>query len=286
MYVSWEQDDWAVMLPTAEFAYNSKKHSTIGLILIEVAYGSKLRIPDRLRDEAIEGGDNGIEIPTLTEPAAEQRLESMRLAREQAAQAIDHAQEAQARYYNRTRQDFSFTVGEQVLLRSKNIRTKRPHKKLDRKYFGPFTIAKQIGSQAYRLELPPAMARLHPVFNISLLERYTAREGFQPPAVDELEDPGVFEVEDIVTHRLRKGITEYFVKWVGWSLDHNQWMSEDELENCQELLDKYREGQTLKPVRAAERHAKSMPEAPKQQADRPPAKRGRGRPRGSKNKKD
>ena len=59
------------MLLIAKFAYNSKKHSTIGLILIEVAYSSKLRIPDRLRDEAIEGGDNGIEILTLIELAIE-----------------------------------------------------------------------------------------------------------------------------------------------------------------------------------------------------------------------
>lgn len=43
------------------------------------------------------------------------------------------------------------------------------------------------------------MARLHLVFKISLLERYTAREGFQPPAVDEFEDPGVFEVYHVFT---------------------------------------------------------------------------------------
>jgi hypothetical protein len=56
------------------------------------------------------------------------------------------------------------------LLRSKNITTSRPSKKMDVRYLGPFTVTKKIGKLAYRLDLPPSMARIHPVFNIALLE--------------------------------------------------------------------------------------------------------------------
>ena len=41
---------------------------------------------------------------------------------------------------------------------------------MDARYLGPFTVTKKIGKLAYRLDLPPSMARIHPVFNIALLE--------------------------------------------------------------------------------------------------------------------
>ena len=85
---------------------------------------------------------------------------------------------------------------------ARNIKTTRPYQKLDSKFLRPFKILERVGNHAYRLELPPSMQRLHPVFNVVVLEDYTARPGFKPPAV-ELADE--WEVERIVAHRLRHG---------------------------------------------------------------------------------
>ena len=82
------------------------------------------------------------------------------------------------KYYNRKHQDQAFEVGEMVLLAGKNIRTKRPSKKLDNKYQGPFEITERVGKNAYRLELPKAW-KIHDVFNVALLEKYHKGEGFQ-----------------------------------------------------------------------------------------------------------
>jgi hypothetical protein len=41
---------------------------------------------------------------------------------------------------------------------------------MDARYLGLFTVTKKIGKLAYRLDLPPSMARIYPVFNIALLE--------------------------------------------------------------------------------------------------------------------
>uniref|UniRef100_A0A1I7WY17 Chromo domain-containing protein n=1 Tax=Heterorhabditis bacteriophora TaxID=37862 RepID=A0A1I7WY17_HETBA len=40
---------------------------------------------------------------------------------------------------------------------------------------------------------------------------------------EELEE-GVYEVEAVVDHRLRKGGTEYKVRWKGWSQEHDEWL--------------------------------------------------------------
>ena len=42
--------------------------------------------------------------------------------------------------------------------------------KLAPKWAGPFTILERIGPVAYKLQLPPELSKLHPVFNSSHLK--------------------------------------------------------------------------------------------------------------------
>jgi hypothetical protein len=64
-----------------------------------------------------------------------------------------------------------YKEGQMVWLRSKNIKTQRPSKKLDDKYFGPFPIDKVLGTNVLRLRLPSTM-KIHPVFHVSLIKPY------------------------------------------------------------------------------------------------------------------
>jgi len=59
-----------------------------------------------------------------------------------------------------------------VILSSRNITTKRPSKKLDTKFLGPFKIVEMKGKQAYKLNLPQIYSRIYNVFHVSLLEPY------------------------------------------------------------------------------------------------------------------
>ena len=43
-------------------------------------------------------------------------------------------------YYNRKHIKFGYNVGDNVILRKKNLRSARPSEKLDNRYDGPFTI--------------------------------------------------------------------------------------------------------------------------------------------------
>jgi hypothetical protein len=84
------------------------------------------------------------------------------------------AQSRQKSYADRKRKDVSFDVGEHVYLTVSPLQvTKRFHVKgkLSPRYVGPYPIIKRIGKVAYKLELPPELAGVHPVFHVSQLRK-------------------------------------------------------------------------------------------------------------------
>ena len=65
-----------------------------------------------------------------------------------------------------------FKVRDWVIVNVKNIKTKRPSKKLDHKLREKFKITKLIGTRVYELELLLYTSKIHSVFYVSLLEPY------------------------------------------------------------------------------------------------------------------
>ena len=55
---------------------------------------------------------------------------------------------------------------------------------------GPFEILERIGLVAYRLALPPSLARIHDVFHFSVLRQYI-------PDVVHVLDWNALQVEDV-----------------------------------------------------------------------------------------
>ncbi|KAJ9519625.1 hypothetical protein QJQ45_013359 [Haematococcus lacustris] len=132
------------------------------------------------------------------------------------------------------------SVGDSVLLSTKNLRNApgKARKFLPR-YVGPFKVTGKLGEAAYRLELPPTMSRLHPVFHVSLLKKYTGSQGFHPPPVMEwLEDAPHYEVHSLLSHRqVRfKKRMEYLVKWTGYDDTYNTWEPEAMLAGAPQIL--------------------------------------------------
>ncbi|XP_020992176.1 uncharacterized protein LOC110278258 [Arachis duranensis] len=86
-----------------------------------------------------------------------------------------------------------FEEGEHVFLKvtlttgvGRTIKTK----KLNSHYIGPFEILKRIGPVAYRIALPPYLSKLHDVFHVSQLRKYTpdASHVLEPEPIQVRED--------------------------------------------------------------------------------------------------
>ncbi|EDN07175.1 hypothetical protein HCAG_03706 [Histoplasma mississippiense (nom. inval.)] len=246
-FCSYHQNDWPRHLPTAEFAYNNAKNATLKVSPFYACYGYNPSLPSDVADDVLKGGidsrnverDRGTEYPSVPEVKA--RLELLDRIHGEAAKSIRRAQERQAEYYNRKHLPMKFSIGDQVLLSAKNIKTTRPCKKLSERWLGPFQIIRVVGKQAYELKLTSGFKSIHPVFHISYLEPYKQRPGAEPPRPDGVEIEGNTEylVEGILDKRMHYNKVQYLVKWEGYPSSENSWEPLEHLENAEEEIAKY-----------------------------------------------
>ena len=70
-----------------------------------------------------------------------------------------------------------FNIGDWVLVNRRNLQVKaRNNKSLTRKWWGPYKVIKEIGSYAYRLEVPEG-TQWHNVVHTTLLKPFRRRDG-------------------------------------------------------------------------------------------------------------
>ena len=113
------------------------------------------------------------------------------------------AQKRMAAAVNCLRQSVEFSVGDEVVLLTKNIKNYCPHllAKIKARWVAPFTIPQRVSPVAYCVDLPPGW-RLHPVFHIDKLKKYICSTAFlrkvQPPPPIVIEHHLDYEVEDLI----------------------------------------------------------------------------------------
>jgi hypothetical protein len=101
------------------------------------------------------------------------------------------AQSRQKSYTDPRRKDVSFEVGEHVYLKVSPLQgTKRFHVKgkLSPTYVWLYLIVQRIGKVAYKLELPPELAGVHPVFHVSQLRKCVVVEKRVPAHAIDVQD--------------------------------------------------------------------------------------------------
>ena len=229
MYCAEKPDDWSLYLADAQFAHNSRIHSTHGqtpFYLLHgyepTAYPSDIANPPGLADD---------------------RLEQLAANRDKAIIAHKRAQEAMIAWKPGLAYE-KFEVGDKVWLDARNLHLKSTRKLTPRR-LGPFEIIEEISPVVYKLRLPSAW-RIHDVFHALLLtpQVVTSEYGVPatPPLPELVDGEPEFEVENILRHKHigRKKELRYLVQWHGYSRAESTWEPEEHLKNAPEVLEAYK----------------------------------------------
>ena len=94
------------------------------------------------------------------------------------------------------------------MLSTRNLKLKSRPGKLQPLYVGPFKVVRAIGRNVFKLDLPVAL-RVHPVFNVSLLRRYTGDRMLPAPVA--IHDETEYVVDHIVCHQGKPRHYQYLV---------------------------------------------------------------------------
>jgi len=174
-FCSYQQDDWVDYLGLAEFAYNNAASDATKISPFFANYGYHPRLELPLTQ-------------TVNVPAVDNLADCLCVICEELIAQLCHSQECAKRRYDAHRLPSpDFQIGDLVMLLRRNIKTTRPSPKLDFHKLGPFKIAQKLSNKVYQLSLPPSLSRLHPNFNVDLLEPYIKPSAFSgrsdPPSV-------------------------------------------------------------------------------------------------------
>jgi hypothetical protein len=218
-YVDYQQDDWYSWLPLAEFAANNQVNESTTLSPFFALYGTDPRWQCDLLPAA--RNDN----PDLRARAVAEKLTEIH---DFAKIALLDAQQRYSDQADQNRQPAPrFLPGDLVWLNARNIRTRRPSRKLDHKRLGPFEVVNDPHLKtpyAVKLKLPPSM-KIHPVRHVSELEP-AANDAFPgqripPPPPVEVDGEQEWEVDEVLDSRTRYRKLQYLIKWTGY--DQPDW---------------------------------------------------------------
>ena len=228
-FINEKQNNWADLLPFAEFSYNNTLQQSINQSPFFANYGYNPRF--------------NLEIPSTDRPnRAEKRIVDIGKNIKFLKENLELAKRTYKKYADLKRMEApEFEVGKKVWL-LKGTSTKNKKRKLSNQLIGPFEIIRKVSPLAYELNLPNKM-RCHPVFHVSLLEPYYQNEfknrsnyrrknvHLTPDLINKIPE----RIHDV---KVVNGKKYYFMSWKGLGIDSNSWVEEGQV--CdQQLIQEY-----------------------------------------------
>jgi len=191
MFIDHRQEQWPDWLGMAEFAYNNKVHSSTKTLPFKTNYGQDPRMGFKVRKKGKYKG-------------AEKFIVKIKKIQEEAKAALGKVQKEMKKYVDRKRAEVNeYRVEDLVMLSTKDLKyqmMERRTEKLMERFVGPYKIKKIISLNTVELELPSTV-KIHPVVNVSRIQRYVGQvEGQrkEQPAPVVIEREEEWKVERIL----------------------------------------------------------------------------------------
>ena len=108
----------------------------------------------------------------------------------------------------------TFKAGDKVMLAAKDVKVHQASQKLGPRQLGPFTVVQVRDNDDYELDLPPVL-KIHPVFHVDRLSKYTeTEENGKPPPPPPIEVDGEeeWEIERILDSRFYQCQFQYLIR--------------------------------------------------------------------------
>jgi len=191
MFIDHRQEQWPDWLGTTEFTYNNKVYSSTKTSFFKANYRQDPRIGFETRRKR-------------KYKRAEKFVTNIREIQKEAKVALGKAQEEMKKYIDKKRAEVDeYKVGDLVILGTKDLKYQmvgRRTEKLTERFVGSYKIKKIVSLNAVELELP-SIVKIHPVVNISRIQKYIEQvEGQrkEQPAPVIIEKEKKWEVERIL----------------------------------------------------------------------------------------
>ena len=156
-------ESWDRYIPLMEFTYNNSYHASI----VMAPYGRRCRTPvcwTELNEHKVIG-------PNIVK-YAENKVRVIQ-------QRLKAASDKQKSYSDLKRKDIVYEVGDKVFLKVspwRKILGFGKRGKLSPRFIDLYEILERIRPVVYRLALPLELSKLHDVFNVSMLRKYSLDE--------------------------------------------------------------------------------------------------------------
>ncbi|OUM56089.1 hypothetical protein BVG19_g5782 [[Candida] boidinii] len=205
--------NWHMMLPMMEFAYNSTENRSIKMTPFEADIGHIPAAPSRLSSL----------VPKYSSDTAGNLKTHLDSVMVQVKDALVDAQAAQEHAVNQHRSLEKFAVGDLVLLHHTALKgTHGKYSKMRDVYFGPFKLVSQAGPTVNAFEVDFITAtKKHRTINVKFFKHYHARGSHyakSPPVTDREANLRIAEVSAIVGYNAED--KEVAVTWIGCDPAH------------------------------------------------------------------
>src|SRR5258707_9213530 len=194
VYTNYQQDNWATLLPMAEFTYNNATNATTG---VSPFFANKGYHPEFTVDPQVE----------TSSAEAQAFMADLERVQAELKENIAQAQERYRKNVDKHRMEApELKIGNQAYIKAKFFRTRQPSKKLSEKNLGPYDVIGKPGTHSVTLHLPCQFRSVHPVFHVSQLEParpnpFPLRQQPPPPPL-QIDGESEYEVSEILDSKV------------------------------------------------------------------------------------